>query len=387
MKFNPVKIGVIGCGMISSTYMTNLTKSFSITNLVAAADLVDSKVTQRCEQFGLKKMSDEELLADPEIEIVANLTYASAHYEVSKMILEAGKHCYSEKMLADNMDEADELYALAKSKGLMLACAPDTFLGASMQTARYIVDKGLIGKPVMGAISLGRNYQLIKSDADDAVRRYSVVRRGGGIPYDMGGYYLHTLFSIFGPVKRVFGVADTYEPDRPYLNPRHSSFNENFFMDTENRIAGVLEFENGFLCTIAINSDAPAGSHSFHIDGTEGTLYIADPNNFGDMNYIRRAGIDKVEFPSPFPNEWSRGVGIADMAWALRTGRPPRLSAEMSCHTLEVVKGILESGRTGRAVETKYRFERPAPLLTGLYKNGVAERSIYFYDDGKNIVD
>ena len=382
MKFKPVKIGVIGCGVISDTYMNNLKNTFSITDLYACADLVDSKSDRRAEQYQIKKMSNEELLSDKEIDIVANLTYASAHYEVTKQILDAGKHCYSEKMLANSLDEADELYSLAKANGLMLACAPDTFLGASLQTTRYIIDKGLIGKPLIGTVLLTRFYQLIKTDQNDAERRFSVVRQGGGIPYDMGGYYLNALFNLFGPVKAVSGVCCTNDKIRPYLNPRHSLFDEDFVMDTENYMCGTLEFANGFCANIAITSDCATSQHAFTIVGTEGILYMPDPNNFGDKVYIQRVDGEKHEFPLVFPyNDKNRGIGIADMAWALRTERTPRISAEMSCHGLEVVKGLVKSFESGKKYTTKYTFDRPVPLASGILKNGAQERSLYLYGD------
>lgn len=387
MKYKPVKIGVIGCGMISDTYMHNLRDTFYITDLAACADLVDAKSTKQAEKYGIRKMTDEELLADPEIELVANLTYASAHYEVSKQILAAGKHCYSEKMIADNMDEARELYALAQEKHLMLAGAPDTFLGAALQTARYVLDRGLIGTPLLAIVSLGRNYQLIKTDADDAYRKYSVVRRGGGLPYDMGGYYLHALFHLFGPVKRVSGVCKTLDGTRPYLNPRHTLFNEPFDTDTENFLCGTLEFASGLTATIALTSDTPDGEHGFTVYGTEGTLYVPDPNEFGNPVYYRRSG-QRFEFPLCFPySASSRGIGIADMAWALRTGRPPRLSPLLAMHALEVVKGIVMAGNTGTYQNMEITFPRPAPLPSGWNGNGSEERNLFLYNDGENVIE
>ena len=197
MKFAPVKTAIIGCGMISDTYLQNLIQTFSIIDVVGCADQVDEKAARQAEKYNIPKRTVADILADPGVELVVNLTYASSHYEVNRQVLEAGKHLYCEKMMADTVSEAQKLVNLAHEKHLRFAVAPDTFLGGSMQTARQFVDAGIIGEPVMGVIRLARNYQMIKSDADDAVRKYSVMARGGGIPYDMGGYYLHTLFNIF----------------------------------------------------------------------------------------------------------------------------------------------------------------------------------------------
>ncbi|MCQ2446702.1 MAG: Gfo/Idh/MocA family oxidoreductase [Clostridia bacterium] len=377
MKYQPVKIAAIGSGMISDTYYQNLKNRFYITDLVGCADMVDEKASKQAEKYGIRKMTVDEILSDPSIELVANLTYAASHYEISKKILEAGKHLYSEKMLASDMQEADELKALYEKSGRMAAAAPDTFLGATLQSARHYLDMGMIGAPIVGSIVLGRSYQLIKSDEDDAYRRFSVMRRGGGLPYDMGGYYLHALFNMFGPVKAVSGRMFTRNANRPQLNPRHTDFGDNFFVDTPNTLAATLEFRSGFLCNIAMTSDAGAGEHVFEILGDEGTLYVGDPNEFGDANRIKRRGAETQEMPLLCPfRESLRGIGIADMCWALRTGRKPRLSFEMGYHALEVIEAIGEAGETGKRIELAATLERAAPISTRSYAGGAEERSL-----------
>lgn len=378
MKIKPLKTAVIGCGMISGIYFENLVNRFSIVDVVGCSDLVPEKSAAAAEKFKIRQMTNEEILSDPSIELVVNLTYPASHYEISRAALSAGKHCYSEKMAALTFAEASELCELAKARNVYFATAPDTFLGASQQTARYIVDKGLIGEPISASAHLCRGYFMIKSDEDDAKRRYSVMRPGGGIPYDMGGYYLHQLFNIFGPAKSVSGYSYTRNADRPYLNPRHEKFGENFFVDTPNTLGAVMKFKNGVICNFDISSEHHVGDQRFEIYGTEGILHLGDPNLFGDKIYITGNNGEKYEFPlkHPFPSN-SRGVGVADMAWAIRCGRKPRLSSEMGLHALELIEGVAESDRSGMRVGLTVEFERPAAVSIEYYPGACEEYSLY----------
>lgn len=377
MKFKPVKTAVIGAGMISGIYLENLKNRFSIIDLVGISDIVDAKAEARANEFGIKKMTNEEILSDPEIELVLNLTYPSAHFEVTKSILEAGKHCYSEKMMCLSLEEARELERISREKGVMFTVAPDTFLGASQQTSRYLIDSGIIGKPLHANITLSRGYFMIKNDKDDAYRKYSVIREGGGIPYDMGGYYLHELFNLFGPVKKVFGFADTHEANRPYLNPNHSSFGEDFFVNTPNNISAVMEFKNGVRATMYISSEHKVTENSFKVFGTDGILELGDPNDFdGKIKLTRASGTCEMPLLHPFATN-SRGVGAAEMAWSLRLGRKSRLSFEMGYHAFELVQAVIDSTKDMQAKELTTDFERPEPISTEYYSGECEERSLY----------
>ena len=377
MKIKPVKTAVIGAGMISQIYLQNLKNRFSIIDLVGISDKVEEKAISRAEEFGIKKMTNEEILSNDEIELVLNLTDAGSHFEVSKSILEAGKHCYSEKMMCITQREADELKKLCKEKNVMFSIAPDTFLGASQQTSRYLIDNGMIGEPLFANIILTRGYYMIKNDEDDKSRRYSVVRAGGGIPYDMGGYYLYQLFNLFGPVKKVCGFTDTRNQNRPYLNPNHSLFDENFYMDTPNNISAVLEFENGVRTTMYMSSEHKTTKHSFEVFGTEGNLSLGDPNFFDDKIVItNRNGSAEMPLMHPFsPN--CRGIGAADMAWSLRLGRKPRISFEMGYHALEIINAVIECTKDMKVKELTTTFERPEPISTDYYDGESEERSLY----------
>lgn len=378
MRFKPVKTAVIGSGMISDIYLSNLKDLFSIIELVGCSDIVESKARSQAEKYGIKKMTNKEILEDDEIELVLNLTYPSAHFDVSKQILEAGKHCYSEKMMCLTSEEAEVLDRLRKEKHLMFSVAPDTFLGASQQTARYIVDKGLIGTPLQAVVHLSRGYFMIKSDEDDAYRKYSVMAEGGGIPYDMGGYYLNELFNILGSVNRVCGFSKTNAPTRPYLNPKHSKFNEDFFVNTPNTLSAAMEFDCGTYATFSISSEYNTGRQIFELFGTEGRLILGDPNEFGNKVYIQKHGSEPTEFPLSHPySKNSRGIGAADMAWALRTGRPQRISTEMGLHALEIINAVAECEKDNEVKILKTKFERPAPLSSEYYDGASAERSLF----------
>ena len=381
MRFEPVKTAIIGSGMISDIYLKNLIERFSITEVMACADMVGEKARAQAEKYNIRAMTVDQILHDPKIEMVLNLTYATSHYEISKAVLSAKKHCYSEKMMCKDIAQADELKKIADQNKVRFCVAPDTFLGASQQTARWLVDQGMIGKPLSVSAVLTRSYQLIKSDEDDMRRKFSVMYEQGGIPYDMGGYYLHQMFNLFGPVARVCGFMRTYGQDRPYLNPRNSHFTENFRVNTPNMIACAFEFRNGIYGTFMIGSDYQVMENSFKIYGTEGTLELGDPNNFGDKIYIEKTTGARAEFPlaHPFCEDY-RGIGAADMAWGIRTGRPNRLSYEMGRHALEFIKSVEESAVNGKTVRLKTKFSRPIPISSEYYPGDSMERNLWLED-------
>ena len=381
MKFKPVKTAVIGCGMISDTYLENLKNTFEIIDLVGCSDIVEEKAKAQAEKYGIRQMTNEEILSDPEIELVVNLTYASAHFEVNKQILEAKKHCYCEKMVCLTDEEANELNEIRLKNNLMFSIAPDTFLGASQQTARYIVDHGLIGTPLQATVHLSRGYFMIKSDEDDAKRKYSVMAEGGGMPYDMGGYYLHELFNILGNVNRVCGFAKTNNKVRPYLNPKHSKFNDDFTVNTPNTISAVLEFECGVYCNFSMSSEYNTGRHLFEIYGTEGRLILGDPNQFDGAVYLQKGNSEPIEFPLCHPyKKSSRGIGAADMAWALRTKRSPRLSCEMGLASLEIINAVLDCTEDNKVKTIKNKFKKPAPISSEFYGGACEERNLFLFE-------
>ncbi len=376
MKYKKIKTAVIGCGMISDIYLKNLKEKFSVIDLDSCADLVEEKAREKSEKYGIRMRSVEQIMSDKEIGLIINLTYPSSHYEITKAALQNGKNVYSEKCMAVTVSEAEELYALAKSRNLRLSVAPDTFLGGSWQTARKILDGGMIGNPVGFNAVLIRGYHLVKNDADDLKRKFSVMYPGGGIPYDMGGYYIYNLINLFGPIRRVWGNSFTRNPIRPYLNPNHSRFEENFAVKTPNTMAVTLEFDKGVIGNLFITSELFGNETIFNVYGDEGILYLGDPNNFGDRIYIKTRGDEKnaISFTHPYLED-SRGLGAAELAWSILKNRPQRISPDMGLHVMKVLAAAEKCGETGICEILNDNFSRPAPLPS-LYYGGECDEKL-----------
>lgn len=356
------KTAVIGCGVISEIYLKNLCQFFKIIDVVGCSDLLPERSKQRAEQFGIRQMTNEEIYSDPEIEIVVNLTYPLSHYEVTKAALLAGKHVYSEKMIAVTLEEGEELLALARSKNLQLTIAPDTCLGGGIQTARWIVDSGMIGDPIMVSGFCPRSYQLTRED--DAVRMIHLP--GGGIPFDMGGYYLHAFVNLFGPVSRASGFARIRAPHRTYLNPQSPLYGDEFEETCINTMSAALEFESGVLGSLLVTSECTSNAvQKIEVMGTEGMLSIHDPNNFGGPLTVKRTGNPEpltIPYTHAFYDTDRRGIGVADMAYAIKNGRRPRLDGALGLHAFEIIHRVWSSTTTGKTYTIKNQVQRPAAM-------------------------
>ena len=358
-----IKAAVIGSGNISERYIPNIINHFHIIDLVGCSDLIPERSKEKAEKYGIKQMTNEEILSDPEIEIVINLTYPLSHYEVTKAALEAGKHVYAEKMLAVTLDEGKELVELAKSKNLYYTAAPDTFLGGGWQTARYLIDSGFIGEPISAFGICIRSYQ----DHGENYREPKgfVFGGGGGIPFDMGGYYLHGFINLLGSMKRVSGFVKTRNATRIYDNPRHPKYKETFTIDSPNMLAGALEFQSGAIATLLVMSETSSFSQpQLEIQGSEGVLTLFDPNDFSGKIILRKSNMaEPVEMPIIHPySEECRGIGVADMAYAIRNGRRARADCEMGYHAFEAVHGIWNSCKDGQVYQMQSTCPRPAPI-------------------------
>ena len=359
----PVKFGVIGCGKISDAYF-NATKKFPILDIAACADLDMARAQEKAEQHGVPKaLTPDALIADPEIEIIINLTIPAAHYAVSKAALLAGKHVHGEKPLTVSREEGKELVELAKAKGLRLGCAPDTFLGGGHQTCRKLIDDGWIGEPVAAtAFMMGRGHE----SWHPAPEFY--YKAGGGPMFDMGPYYLTALINMIGPLRRVTGSAQTTFAERTITSqPLHGT---KITVDVPTHIAGVMDFANGAVGTIITSFDvygAPAFS-PIVIYGTEGTLAVPDPNGFGGT--VKWKGKRHKEFADvPLTHghtENGRGIGAADIAYAIRSGRPHRANGDLAYHVLEAMHAFHDASDRGVHYTMKSTVERPAPLRSDL---------------------
>ena len=362
-----MKAAIIGCGSISNIYMESLTNGkFTILELTACSDMDEAKMRQSAERFGIRALPLEEILADRSIELVINLTTPAAHYPITKRALLAGKHVFSEKMIAVALEEGRELVSLANEKGLRIGVAPDTFLGASVQTAKYIVDHGLIGRPVSCRASVSRNYGVYGEFLPH------LCKKGAGIGFDMGGYYLTALAAILGPVRSV--SAYTAISGKQRVNTRIGAplFEQNYELEVPNVLTAAMQYESGVLGTLHMNSDSIIDERTnLEIYGTDGILLMGDPNQFGTPVFLQKTNAQPVAFPFTHGfAENSRGLGATEMAWSIRTGRNHRASKEMAYHVFETMHGIMASADSGRAFTLESTFATPAPLPEGYIGDG-----------------
>ena len=366
-----VKVAVVGCGTISDIYMSNMSNGkFEILELAACSDMMPQRMEASGAKYGCKTMTLEEICEDPEIEMVVNLTPPAAHYPVNKQCLLAGKHVFCEKMIAAELWQGKELLELAQQKGLRLGVAPDTFLGASVQTAKYIVDAGLIGTPLSCRASVSRNYGVFGEFLPH------LYKKGGGIALDMGGYYLTALAAILGPAKAVGAFTNTFAPER--INTRIGSpmFEQPYTLEVPNVLTAAIQYQNGVLGTLHMNSETDLDEkYTLEICGTEGILSMGNPNNFGDPVILKRPKRAAVEFPLSHGFDTnSRGLGAAEMAWSIRAGRPHRASKEMAYHVFEMLHGMAVSAENGQLYRLESTFEIPPALPAGFIGSGTWNR-------------
>ncbi|MDD3242954.1 MAG: Gfo/Idh/MocA family oxidoreductase [Eubacteriales bacterium] len=356
-----VKIGMVGVGDISGIYLKNITGMFRELELWAVCDLVRTKAEKAQADYGVPRLYDtmEELFADPEIDIVLNLTRPYEHFAVSKGALLAGKHVYSEKPLGATLEEGQQLVALAQEKGLLLGGAPDTFLGAGLQTCRKLIDDGMIGRPVGAAAFMVCHGH--ESWHPDPAFYYQF---GGGPMMDMGPYYVTALINLLGGVKTVTGVARKSFPQR--IITSQPKFGTVVDVEVPTHITGILEFESGAVGTLFTTFDVHYPEQArFEVYGSQGTLIVPDPNCFGGPIQIYRPEEKRMlELPLTFAYpENSRALGLADMAKALQTGRAARAAYQQTYHVLEVMTAFIRSSDKGAAETIHSKYERPAPMV------------------------
>jgi predicted dehydrogenase len=364
-----VKVGVIGCGNISPIYF-KAGKKFDILDIVACADLLMERAEARAAEFDVPKACTvEELLSDPEIGIVLNITSPNAHAEVAFKALEAGKSVYNEKPLAITREDGKKMLSMAQKKGLLVGGAPDTFLGGGHQTCRKLIDDGWIGEPIAATAFMTCHGH--ESWHPDPEFYYKV---GGGPMFDMGPYYLTALVNMIGPVKRVSGSTRITFPERTITSAK--KFGTKVEVEVPTHVVGVLDFSNGAIGTIITSFDVwSANLPRIEVYGTEGSLSVPDPNTFGGPVMVRRMGAQEW---SPIPlafgyAENSRGLGIADMAYSLRFGRRHRANESLTYHVLDIMHAIHDASDSGQHVMLESSCERPALLPLGLMEGFLDE--------------
>lgn len=356
-----IKVGIVGCGNIAPAYF-NGCRIFRILEAVACADINMDAAKTQAEEHDIKAVTVDELLKMDEIDIVVNLTVPKVHAEVSLMALDAGKHVHCEKPLAVTLADGKRVIDTAQAKGLRVGCAPDTFLGAGLQTCRKLIDDGWIGNPLSGsAFMLGRGPE---GWHPNPAFFYEV---GGGPMFDMGPYYITALLHLLGPVKGVSAVATKGFTERIATSEKH--FGKRLPVEIPTHNSGTLIFESGAIVTTCISFDVQRHTHHpIEIYGAEGSLQVPNPNTFGGPIKVFRPGNEgwqDAAFTHLYPTN-SRGIGVADMAHAIRTGRPHRCDGVLAYHALEIMHAFEKSSNEGRTVELKSTCNQPAPFPLGL---------------------
>ncbi len=388
-----VKVGIIGCGVICQTYMRNLTTLFENLEVVAVADMFPEKAQEVAGQFNVPKACTvDELLADPEVELVANLTIPKAHKEINMKALEAGKHVYCEKPLAMTLEDAKEQIELAKEKNLLLGCAPDTFLGAGLQTCRKVIEEGWIGKPLGATVNLvGHGHETWHPAPE------FYYKEGAGPMLDMGPYYITALVSLLGPIDKIYCLAKKSFDKRVITSKAQRG--KEIDVDVMTHYAGIMEFKNGVVVNINMSFDVWLSNlPQFEIFGSEGTLVVPDPNMFGGPVKLLRGNsmVDSVEgmdvgeavekihsqemyeFFKEVPLLYNksednmRGLGLLDMAYSIVSGRSHRTNTDLVYHVTEALLSFDVAAKTGKVYKMKSTCRQPKPIPTGL-KNGTLD--------------
>lgn len=333
-----MKIGVVGCGNISDIYLENLTQVLPNTQVVAVCDQIEERAQQKAKKYQVPKvLTLDQLLSDPEIDVILNITIPKAHYAINKQALEAGKHVYCEKPLCITDNEAKELMDLAAEKRLQVGCAPDTILGAGIQTCKELIEKGEIGT-IIGATGFMTcpGHEWWHPDPE------FYYHLGGGPLLDMGPYYLTALTYLIGGITSVQGMGSTPQAQRTiHSEPKKG---QKVTVETPTHISALLAFDQGCIGTMIMSFDTWY-THLPYIElyGSEGSLCVPDPNSFGGPVLIRKAHEKKwTEVPIHKPYDTnSRGLGLSEMITSIEQTQLPIASGEMATHVLEVMNGIL----------------------------------------------
>lgn len=365
----PLGVGIIGCGNIASTYL-RLAPLFKTIELRGVADLNPAAAKAQSEAFGVPAMDVDALLANDDIDIIVNLTVPTAHAAVTRSILEAGKHAYSEKPMVLSLEEGEQIGTLAASKSLRVSSAPDTFLGGAHQTARMAIDAGDVGSITSGTCHLmshGMEHWHPNPDF--------FYQPGAGPMFDMGPYYITNLLQLLGPVRQVAALASSAHKERAITSQPRAG--EKVPVGTPTDIHALLEFDQGATITLSTSWDVWAHRHApMELYGTQGSLYLPDPNFFGGtLERVDPTGAIQAlttdghplglanERLDTDPRANYRAAGLADMAAAIQDNRPHRCSFEMALHAVDVMSSILKSGQTNAFVATSTTFKRPEPLM------------------------
>ena len=355
-----LNVGIIGTGNIAPAYIKGCAP-FDVIKISACADILADRARGFAAEHGLVAYSVDDLLARDDIDIVVNLTLPAAHAEVSLQIIEAGKHAYCEKPLAINRADGEAVVKAAAAAGLRMGCAPDTFLGGGGQTARKAIDDGLIGSPVAATAAwLSHGHESWHPNAG------FYYLEGGGPMLDMGPYHVTALINLMGPVARVSGAARMTFAER--IATSEALKGQRLPVEVNTHVAGTLEFESGAIANVIMSYDV-WGHHLPYIEihGSDGSLSVPDPNRFdGDVSLVKGGTREWVDIPLTHSTNIGRGAGVADMAYAIQSGRPHRASGDLAFHALDIMLALEESSAQGRHIDIESTVEQPLALPAGL---------------------
>ncbi len=358
------RVGIIGCGNIAPVYVRTL-QQLGWVEVAQFADGMPGRAEEFATSYGGRAVSVDEMLSDPTIEAIVNLTPAHAHAAVTRLVLQAGKPVFSEKPLGIDFEEGKALIALAADRGVRIGCAPDTFLGAGLQAARAAIDKGLIGEPLAAnAFMLGFGPEWWHPNPE------IFYGAGAGPLFDMGPYYLTALTTLLGPAVSVSASARISSAER--IVHAKGRVGDRIGVTAPTHVSSIINFANGAIGTLVTSFDVKASRYrNIEIYGSEATLSVPDPNTFGGPLRMRSIIADDWrDLPLPTPNiPQQRGIGLADMLSATRHGRAHRASGELALHVLELMAGALTSSETGTRYQCTTTVEVTAPMRFSLPSN------------------
>jgi len=369
---NRTKVGIIGCGNICGTYLATMCNVIDSLEVVACADLDMARAEEAAAGYeGVRAVPVDDLFADPEIEVIVNLTVPKAHAELGLRAVAAGKSVHGEKPLALTREEGRALLDAANKAGVLVGSAPDTFMGSGHQSCRKVIDDGMIGEPVAAvAFMMCHGHESWHPDPEFF---YQV---GGGPMFDMGPYYLTSLINMLGPVRSVTGSARISFPTRTITSEKKKG--EVIEVEVPTHVAGLLDFESGVVGTIITSYDVwSSGLPWIEVYGSEGSMAVPDPNSFGGVPGLRIGDSGEVIEVRPEGDfafaQNDRGIGVADLAAAKRSGRPHRASGEIAYHVLDIMHAFHEASDKGTHIDIKSTCPRPAAMPTGMAQGEIDE--------------
>lgn len=354
----PLRVGLIGCGNISNAYFRGIKPFPKLVQIVACSDVDLARAQAKAKEHGVAKAgSVSDILSDPEIDLILNLTIPSAHAAVNLQAVKAGKHAYCEKPFSLTYKEGAKVLKEAQKRNLRVGCAPDTVLGGGIQTCRKLIDDGAIGSPTAATANM-----LCPGHESWHPAPEFYYQIGGGPLFDMGPYYLTSLVMMLGPIKSVVAMAkETFKERLITSQPLNG---KKVKVETPTHLAGVLEFVNGEIATVTMSFDV--GKHQLpmlEIYGTEGSIQCPDPNGFsGDVFLCKRGQKEWEKVPLVHDMGNGRGLGLADFALALRDDRTHRMNGELGLHIVEAMEAFHRSAQSGRRIDLRSTTAKPASV-------------------------